>query len=517
MIYSSKKLLITMITITALIGGFFNPYISINSLNDNEIHSSNEDVIEIISIESLDLEGERIEIVNKSNHSVNLEGWSIHSVTGGQKYVFPDYPLEPNEIVCVCSGNGNGDLRWSPKFIWNNEGDSAELKDNLGNLVDIEPSQRPTDSIGFLNKDEMKLAVGESENLKVRIIAYTSRTDISSEMLVWESTDETVAVVNKGVVKGINEGEATITVKTSFGELVDRCSIEIVVIAVSKTHLNKDELQLTEGEIETLAIKIEPLNATNQAVTAKSTNTNVATVKDPVMNGEGEGTVEITGLRKGTAEIKITTVDGSHPDICTVIVIPKEIIVSSLEFDEETIEIVEGKIETLAIKIEPSNATNQAVTAKSTNTNVATVKDPVMNGEGEGIVEITGVRKGIAEITVTTEDGKQSKPCEVKVKRNWIILFMLVIGVVVILAVNYLMAYHVVKKIKKDRNRHILEMFIIFFSLLLFYIGYLIAQYFGTDVMVWLAVVTALYAALIVIYHSALHDTESNEKWEKSN
>jgi len=73
----------------------------------------------------------------------------------------------------------------------------------------------------------------------------------------------------------------------------------------------------------------------------------------------------------------------------------------------KTITLNTSSTTTLIPTISPSNATNQSVTWKSSNTKIATI-----NSEGL----ITGIKAGKATITATTVDGKKTAKCIVTVK-----------------------------------------------------------------------------------------------------
>ncbi|MBI9015210.1 MAG: lamin tail domain-containing protein [Clostridiales bacterium] len=88
-----------------------------------------------LEITRLSLSKEEIDITNKGAESVNLSGYTIVSVTGNQTFTFQSYVLEPNQTVTVYARGGEGDIKWSGSYIWNNDGDPAELYDNVGNLI----------------------------------------------------------------------------------------------------------------------------------------------------------------------------------------------------------------------------------------------------------------------------------------------------------------------------------------------------------------------------------------------
>lgn len=86
------------------------------------------------------------EIVTVKNYgpgSQSLDGWQIISTRGSQTFTFPAGTiLAAGQMVRVHSGpsafgNPPSDLLWSTAYLWNNNGDKAELRDNQGGLRDV--------------------------------------------------------------------------------------------------------------------------------------------------------------------------------------------------------------------------------------------------------------------------------------------------------------------------------------------------------------------------------------------
>jgi beta-lactamase superfamily II metal-dependent hydrolase len=89
-----------------------------------------------IAIEKIDLAGEIVIIRNYGEADLELTGWKLVSVTGNQVFNFPDgFVLKTGKTVTIASGKASGDLKWSDKNIWNNEGDPGKLYDASGNLI----------------------------------------------------------------------------------------------------------------------------------------------------------------------------------------------------------------------------------------------------------------------------------------------------------------------------------------------------------------------------------------------
>ncbi len=100
-----------------------------------------------VSIQNVDLVGEVVVIVNAGVSPQVMTGWELLSEEGRQRFVFPEFTLDPGATVLVTSGrNGRQDppgvLQWlksdgSPYrgYVWNNDGDVAVLFDSGGNEV----------------------------------------------------------------------------------------------------------------------------------------------------------------------------------------------------------------------------------------------------------------------------------------------------------------------------------------------------------------------------------------------
>ncbi|MCL2417511.1 MAG: Ig-like domain-containing protein [Bacteroidales bacterium] len=141
------------------------------------------------------------------------------------------------------------------------------------------------------------------------------------------------------------------------------------------------------GDVLALNGHTVPMNATNQAVTWRSSDNEIATV---------DSVGRVTGVALGTVTITLTTVQGSFTDTSLVTVIPVPIPVTGVTLNEDSVEITIGQAETLIPTIEPADATIQGVTWSSSDTAVARVSNA-------GVV--TAVSVGTATITVTTNNG----------------------------------------------------------------------------------------------------------------
>ena len=250
-----------------------------------------------------------------------------------------------------------------------------------------------------LNETELNFsAIDETAQLT----ATVAPNDATNKNVAWESDDDAVATVDPyGLVTAKGSGTANITVTTEDGDFEDTCEVT-VHIPVTNVSLNEDEITLDAiNATAQLTATVAPADATNKNVTWESDDEDVATV-------DNNGLVTATGI--GTATITVKTEEGSFKATCDVTV---RIPVTGVTLDENelTLELEAiDKTAQLTATINPAGATNQNVTWKSNDEDVATV-------DNNGLVTATGL--GTAIITVTTVDGDHTANCTINVV-GWI-------------------------------------------------------------------------------------------------
>lgn len=172
------------------------------------------------------------------------------------------------------------------------------------------------------------------------------------------------------------------------------CKEEELFIEVSGITLDTSAIELVEGESATLSATVSPGNAMNKKVLWTTSNASVVTVSNGVL----------TAVSAGNAVITVTSDDRAKTAICSVTVKSKVINVTGISLDEEKLNLLVGDEFALTATITPSNATNQNITWKSSNSTVVGVTE-------EGLV--TALSAGTTSIKVTTEDGGFSTTCDI--------------------------------------------------------------------------------------------------------
>ena len=229
----------------------------------------------------------------------------------------------------------------------------------------------------------------EGENMQLTATVLPSNT--TNKTVTWSTSNSSVATVdNNGVVTAKSPGTAIIIAATTDGSnLAATCVVTVTqrILATSIT-LNKKSAMLTAGETLKLFATVQPINATNRAVTWSTGNSSIATV-----NSNGL----VTAISPGTVLITATTADGTYLRAnCTLTVKEPDVMASSITLDQSNTRLTEGETLQLTATVLPENTTNKSVTWATSNSNVATVSN-------SGLV--TAVAPGIATITATTADG----------------------------------------------------------------------------------------------------------------
>ena len=177
-------------------------------------------------------------------------------------------------------------------------------------VSDTPPPPVIVPATGVSLKPSTALVVGGTETLTATV-APTNATD---KTVGWTSSDPTVASIDaNGKLTALKAGQTTITATTTDGGFAATCvvTVSIATVPVSSVSLNKNTLELHEGEDDNLTAIINPTTATNRNVSWKSSNIAVATV-----NANGK----VMAINAGTAIITVTTSDGNKTATCTVTV-----------------------------------------------------------------------------------------------------------------------------------------------------------------------------------------------------
>ena len=199
----------------------------------------------------------------------------------------------------------------------------------------------------LISRTKASVKIGQTLTLTADVQPQNA-TDAS---LTWSSSDPSVASVDdKGVVSGVAEGTAVVTV--TAGGKSDRCEVSVLYDGVRATgiRLASHELTLKEGARLTLPFTVEPEHTT-ESVSWSSADESIVSV--------AEGGV-LTGGKVG--ETVVTARIGAFEDRCVVTVVgqtwltltdPLEKVIPRVEYPDrkDTVCVARGETATLQVII----------------------------------------------------------------------------------------------------------------------------------------------------------------------
>ena len=258
-----------------------------------------------------------------------------------------------------------------------------------------------------LSQTSAALTVGDTLTLTKTI--YPS--DATNQAVTWTSSSDVVASVDSnGKITAKTAGSAVITCKSvSDNSVVGICNVTVKAkvqtpseIKVNKITLNKTTASVTKGKTLQLTATVAPGNATKKEVKWSTSNKNVAMVSTSGL---------VTAKSAGTATITCTAQDGSGVKATCKITVKNPVVkVTKVTLNKTTATLAPKETLTLKATVTPTNATNKAVTWKSSNTKIATV-----SSSGK----VTAKAAGTVTITCRAKDGSGKKAtCKITVYTN---------------------------------------------------------------------------------------------------
>ena len=170
------------------------------------------------------------------------------------------------------------------------------------------------------------------------------------------------------------------------------CAKEKKEVHVKSITLDRPELELTEGEKDTLKATILPSKAP-QGIQWISSDEDVASVGE---NGE------LQAITAGNAVIRAIAEDNGLEAVCSLTVKKLIIPVTSVSLDKETLPILVGGNYTFKATVLPENATDKSLSWKSDNEDVAMVSQQgKVVGAGVGTAHIIVASTQYPEVTDT--------------------------------------------------------------------------------------------------------------------
>lgn len=260
-------------------------------------------------------------VVTVGNYSLNLKSILITT----------DYtvlPVNANKQLVVAFNPSNATNKG---LTWSSSNSNVASVDSSGNIKAISPGSAiitakandggytdtvTVEVVSYDNLVEEKTIafpssnypLGVNQTITLNPIITPSNTTFKSVEFV--SSNPSIATVDEnGVVKGINEGSATITAITKRNKIKASVVVNVKFIPSTGVSLNSTNVILNLNETFTLVPNVTPSDASNKMVTYKSDSSSVATVdSNGIITARGKGMTTITVIPNG----------GGNPSTCIV-------------------------------------------------------------------------------------------------------------------------------------------------------------------------------------------------------
>lgn len=294
-----------------------------------------------------------------------------------------------NEAICTVDKNGK--LYPKAKGTCTITGTTTD-----GTNITASATVRVSSQASSVSVDKTQATLTAGETLKLKATVTTVDGEKYNDV-EWTSGDTNIATVDKnGVVTAKYPGKVVIKATALDGTYQGATCVVTVVQGATGVEV-QETATVAVGENITLKAQVLPDYASNQAVTWKSSDENIAYVDE---NGV------VIGKQEGTAIITVTTVDGSFTDTCTVSVV---ISAQGITLNRTSVKLEAGYNYQLVATVTPESTTNKAVVWSSSDETVAKVNS-------NGLVSL--LAGGEAVITATTVSGGISAKCTVTVIQN---------------------------------------------------------------------------------------------------
>lgn len=233
--------------------------------------------------------------------------------------------------------------------------------------------------------------------------------------LEWVSSDENVVTVDEtGMATAVGAGEADVTVTAKEVDVSSTTHIKVVILPTGVEAPETMTLDLNGEATKALGAKMTPEDATDVKLAYASSDETVATVDESgnvTAVGVGECTITTTIVADTTATAEDAGVDSEmlvvpeNAKAETKVTVGKAVETITLDSNEGVLSV--GGTHAIKATVVPEDATNKAITWKSSDESIATV-------DAEGNVTAKGT--GNVTITAVNSDGDVSSTYELTVK-----------------------------------------------------------------------------------------------------
>lgn len=304
------------------------------------------------------------------------------------------WSVDNNDIVKVDNGNVVG-LDYGKAVVTATYIDSDDKKysDSKNIIVADGDPNIPLTDVTFKQGD---LYMPINSTYQIALVLSPTRGYVENETFTSSNTS-VVTVDNKGNVTSVGEGHAVITFNVNNGSFKKELYVYVdsaftkteIVVTPEKIELDGQMRKIKVGSSERLTYTVGPNNADVSRLIWKSSDDTVVKVEDGV----------ITGIQPGRASITVSALNG-ETDRIDVEVENNIIEVKSIDLSSNSLSLKVGDSKTIKPVVNPSDASNKALTYTSMDNSIARVDT---NSTGTAAT-ITAVKKGTTTILIESNN-----------------------------------------------------------------------------------------------------------------
>lgn len=211
--------------------------------------------------------------------------------------------------------------------------------------------------------DNATLQKGERKQLMVTITPQEASSHI---VLYTSSNPQVVTVDDKGNIRAISSGTATITVKAKENDVQGQITITVRT-PVTGISLDQSEIYMAVGDTFQINATIEPNDADDKTIVYSSSDINVATIdENGIITAKQEGIATLTASSNENANIKaeckltvVRAMEDSEIHFDSSLTV-NSMEVSGIDYNSNTVADIKGKI-TTDLEIEIVNYQNEVL------------------------------------------------------------------------------------------------------------------------------------------------------------
>ena len=415
----------------------------VNWTNSDSNKVSMKDSVGYALIKGLKVGSSNIEIIVKDyDGNVKTDSVKVNVINSDQPVLVSSITLSPTSVTLSPNGTYKFNVMVNPSnatnkgVTWSSSNTNVVSVDQNGNIkalkkgtakirvtakdgsgkyaeasVTVE-SPKPTNILVTgvsLNASTVKMYVGQNYQL----IHTVKPSNATNKGVTWNSSNTNVVSVSNGKIIGKSSGKARITVTTIDGGYSAYTDVTVINRPSSNSSSSskpssssssgssisssidiiKDTIELNKGSEEKLEYKLSQ-DLIDSIIIWKSSNTDVAVVKNGIVTAISDGEATITATINGK-DIK---------DTCKVIV--KKLDLTGIVFEDESLSVSVGKTLKLTLNALPSGADLPSLKWDVDNKDILSVSD-------EGVIK--GLNVGEAIVTVSSIDEKYNASVNVTV------------------------------------------------------------------------------------------------------